>query len=319
MPALQLGKIEILSPRELWKHEERDFTPWLAQNIEQLSAVLGVPIVIDQTEHRVGAYELDLLGRVEENDAVVIIENQLHATDHGHLGQLLTYAAGLDAAIVIWVAGEIRDEHRAVIEWLNAHTHEKVSFFLVRPEVIRIDASLPAVRFHLEVAPSEFSRRLKSVVEKEDRPSFEFRRKFWEAMLQYLVANGHTWAKGRATSKDSWISSPVGRSGVSANISMAQGSRMRVEIYLSNDSEKLLFERLYAHKAEIETRLLGEAVSWERLDDATASRVAVYMPYDKQQVTEETPQRKELFSWVAKNLTILRAVARELLVEKANA
>ena len=125
MPQPQLGKIQVLSARDLWKHEERDFTPWLAQNIDQLSALIGVPIVIDQTEHRVGAYELDILGRVEENDAVVIIENQLSATDHTHLGQLIAYAAGLEAAIVIWIATEIRDEHRAVIEWLNSHTDER--------------------------------------------------------------------------------------------------------------------------------------------------------------------------------------------------
>jgi hypothetical protein len=164
----ELGKIQLLTLRDLWTHEERDFTPWLAQHIDQLSALLGVPIVVDQTEHKVGNYELDILGRVEENDAVVIVENQLNSTDHGHLGQLITYAAGLEAAIIVWMAGDVRDEHRSAVEWLNNHTDDKVSFFLVRPEVFRIDDSKPAVRFYLEAAPSEFSRRLRSVVEKED-------------------------------------------------------------------------------------------------------------------------------------------------------
>jgi hypothetical protein len=98
-------------------------------------------------EPRVGVYELDILGRVEENDAAVIVENQLSPTDHSHLGQLITYAAGDDAAIVIWIATEIRDEHRASIEWLNNHMDVKVSFLLARLDVIRIDNSLQPCAF----------------------------------------------------------------------------------------------------------------------------------------------------------------------------
>ena len=100
MPQPTLGKLETINLRELWKHEELDFTPWLAQNIDQLSEILGVQITVEQTEKRVGSYELDIFGRAEDN-AIVIVENQLEATDHAHLGQLLTYAAGLDAAIIV--------------------------------------------------------------------------------------------------------------------------------------------------------------------------------------------------------------------------
>ena len=311
-----LGKIQPLNLRELWKHEEHDFTPWLAENIDQLSAVLGVPIVVDQTEHKVGSYELDILGHVEENDAVVIVENQLQATDHTHLGQLITYAAGLEAAIIVWIAPEVRDEHRSAIEWLNSHSDEKVSFFLVRPEVFRIDSSNPAIRFQLEAGPSEFGRRLKGIVEDKDSPRYEFRRKFWEDLLQYLANNGHPWAKGRATTKEAWISSAVGRSGIAVNVSMAHGSRMRVEIYCSNDPDKALFHKLSAHKEEIERRFPEEEVSWEPLEDAAASRVAVYHPYDKEQASNDTAHRRELYAWISKNLTTFRAIAKEYLVDK---
>lgn len=312
----QLGKLEPVDIRSLWKHEERDFTPWLAANIDQLSELLGVSIVVDQTEQKVGGYELDILGHIEESEAVVIIENQLEATDHGHLGQLITYAAGLDAAIIIWVATEARDEHRSAIEWLNNHTDEKVSFFLVRPEVFRIDNSKPAIRFQLEASPSEFGRRLREVVAKEDAPRHEFRRKFWEDLLQHLASNGHPWAKGRNTTKDSWISSSVGRSGIGANVSMAQGSRIRLEVYCSSDPDKQLFQKMFSHKEDIEVKFPGEEVKWERLDDAAASRVAVYRPYDKEQAAEDTPHRKELFAWIARHLATVRAVAKQYLVDR---
>lgn len=315
----QLGKLQLVNPRDLWKHEERDFTPWLAENIENLSALLGVQIVIDHKEHKVGNYELDILGHVEVegNDAkVVIIENQLQETDHGHLGQLITYAAGLKAALVIWIAAEVRDEHRTAIEWLNSNMVEKVSFFLVRPEIIRIDNSIPAIRFQLEAGPSEFGRRLRGVVENENAPRYEFRRRFWEGLLQYLATNGHPWAKGRNTTKESWIISTVGKSGVGVNVSMAQGSRIRVEIYCSNDPDKILFEKLHAQKQEIQSKLQGEDVQWERLDGAAASRVAVYRPYDKEQVGEDSAQRTELYGWISKQLTTLRVIAQRYLVDR---
>lgn len=315
MAPLSLGQLVVKSPRELWKNEERDFTPWLAANIGQVSELLGVPIVVDRTEHRVGAFELDILGRVETSDAVVIIENQLTPTDHSHLGQLITYAAGLEAAVIIWVATEVRDEHRAAVEWLNQHTGNAVSFFLIRPEVLAIDKSLPAVRLTLEAAPSAFSRRLRDVVEREDRPSFEFRRAFWEALFVYLADHGHPWAKGKTTTKDSWISSSVGRGGVGCHMSMAAGSRMRVEIYLSSDSAKAQFDTLFVQKAEIERALKGENVSWERLDDAVAARIAVYRAYDKSLVSSETQDRVLLFEWIASQLTVMRTLARKYLVD----
>jgi hypothetical protein len=312
----QLGKIEILSVRDLWKHEEREFTPWLAQNIDQLSAVLDVPIVVDQIEHKVGGYELDILGHVEESDAIVIVENQLHATNHDHLGKLLTYASGLEASIVVWIAPEVHDEHRSAIEWLNSHTDEKVSFFLLRPEVFRIDNSNPSIRFQLEASPSEFGRRLKRIVEKDDTPRHEFRRIFWDGLFQFLANDGHPWAKGRSTTKENWISSRIGKGGIGANVSMAQKSRIRVEIYCSGDTEKQSFQRLFAHKDEIEARLPGEEVSWERLDGAAASRVAVYRPYDKELAADDTPHRRELYAWISKNLTTFRTIAKQFLVEK---
>ena len=209
------------------------------------------------------------------------------------------------------------DEHRTAVEWLNNHTDERVSFFVVRPEVFRIDDSKPAVRFELEVAPSEFGRRLRSVTATGERPSYAFRRKFWDDLLRFLEANGHPWAHGRSTTKDAWISSGVGRSGIGANISMATHSRMRVDIYCSNDASKSQFESLLKHKQDIEARFPDEQVSWERLEDATASRVAVYRPYEKDRVSEDTSERQQLFKWIGQNLEQMREVAKRYLVDRS--
>jgi hypothetical protein len=179
---VQLGKITPVDPRIVWPKEEKDFTPWLADNIGELSEAVGIELEVKEKEKKVGNYELDIYAVDKDNpDNVIIIENQLTETDHKHLGQLMAYAAGLDARFVIWICPEIRDEHKVTIEWLNQITTESVGFFLVRVEVIRVDNSLPAVRFEVEVAPSEFEREFENA--KPKLPSISPKQISWNDSL----------------------------------------------------------------------------------------------------------------------------------------
>ena len=106
MTTPNLAKIE--QERDLnkaWAHEAYDFTPWLAMNIGELGEALGMDLGEPRTEVSVGGYSLDILATDLSSSKPVIIENQLGTTDHTHLGQLLTYAAGLDGGTVVWVTG----------------------------------------------------------------------------------------------------------------------------------------------------------------------------------------------------------------------
>lgn len=318
MSRVSLGRIQVVNPKEVWRNEEYDFTPWLAENAEALSEVIGIPITIEQTEKRVGSFELDIYGTIENTDKKVVIENQLDMCDHKHLGQLITYAAGLDASIIIWVAAQVRDEYVVAIEWLNKVTQDDVSFFLVRPEVIRIDDSQPAVRFQLEAGPSDFIKGIRTTVEGEEAPRHSFRRHFWAEMFEYLADDGHPWAKGRRTTRDSWVTSPVGKSGVCVYISMAQGSRIRIEIGLNHDSleqTKAWYNKLLDNKTEIEDLFRGQEVSWEPLEGAKSSRVAIYTPYDKQKAESDKNYREGLFHWISINTKVMREIAIKYLVQ----
>ena len=95
-----LGKLEKVPVRDVWKHEARDFTPWLAKNLGELGETLGLDLDDAQYEEEasVGSYSVDILVPGMEGDRPVIIENQLEKTNHDHLGKLLTYAAGYNAA-----------------------------------------------------------------------------------------------------------------------------------------------------------------------------------------------------------------------------
>ena len=144
-----LGRLTVVPPREVWRHEAHDFTPWLLSNVDVLSDVLGMDLALDVAEHPVGGFSLDLMGRDETTGEIVIVENQLEVSDHLHLGQILTYAAGTDPTTIVWVAAAFRPEHRAAIDWLNARTDEDTRFFGVELGVVRIGDSDPAPLFRL--------------------------------------------------------------------------------------------------------------------------------------------------------------------------
>ena len=135
-------------------HEAHKFTPWLERNIGALGKALDLDLSSKQAEAKVGDFSLDLLATTGGGD-IVVIENQFDRTDHSHLGQLLTYAAGCDAKILIWIVEEARDEHRAAVEWLNRKTRFDTHFYLVAVKIVRIDDSLPAYQFIPVVAPNQ--------------------------------------------------------------------------------------------------------------------------------------------------------------------
>lgn len=160
---VSLGRIAKVDVKDVWSHEAQDFTPWLAANLDMLGEELELELELDDVEIPVGGFSLDILARdANNNHAVVAIENQIARTDHTHLGQLLTYAAGTEARTVIWVATDFRDEHRAALDWLNQHTDEDTNFFGVEISAIRIGDSSPAPLFRLASAPNSWSKQVKS-------------------------------------------------------------------------------------------------------------------------------------------------------------
>ena len=129
----ELGTLRVVSVRDVWALEPQHFSTWLAENIEQLGHAIGIELAVRGREVGVGAFSLDMLAHDVDRDRIVIIENQLGRTDHDHLGKLLTYAAGTKAEVIVWIAPEFREEHRAAIDWLNNNTDQSKEFFAIEP------------------------------------------------------------------------------------------------------------------------------------------------------------------------------------------
>ena len=107
--------------RDIWTSESAEFTPWLArpENLSVLGETLGIDLELEAQERSVGPFRADILCKDIATDSWVLVENQLERTDHSHLGQLLTYASGLEAVTIVWVAAQFTDEHRSTLDWLN--------------------------------------------------------------------------------------------------------------------------------------------------------------------------------------------------------
>ena len=143
---------------------------------------------LEGSEVKVDQFSADILARDPTNNRLILIENQLENTDHSHLGQILTYLAGLDAQTIIWVARNFNDAHLSAIRWLNQHTVDPFAFFAVRVKVIRIgdDLSSPAAPlFEVLERPSEWDRQVHSSQERSNCSDLAtHRNRFWTAYVQ---------------------------------------------------------------------------------------------------------------------------------------
>src|ERR1044071_9814117 len=138
--AKSLGRLEKVYLRVVWINESDDFTPWLAAeaNIEILGDAIGMELEVEAQEQSVGPFRADILCKDTANGNWVLIENQLERTDHTHLAQLLTYAAGLKAVTIVWIANLFTEEHRAALDWLNEITDSRFNFFGLEIELWKI-------------------------------------------------------------------------------------------------------------------------------------------------------------------------------------
>ena len=312
-----LGRLEPLDPRRVWLHEARDFTPWLLANADALANVLGIDLELSAAEHPVGGFALDLVGRDLTNNCVLIVENQLETTDHSHLGQILTYAAGTDAGTVVWMATGFREEHRQALDYLNDLGGQKVRFFGVEIGVVRIGVSEPAPLFKLRAQPNDWHAEVAAAAKTTSQQAGKapLYQAFWARFLERVKAERPGWTNARKPQTTNWfdMASPF-KGGPHYAVSFAHGGKLRTELYIDyGDVERnaALFAALAERKEQIE-RLYGGKLTWEELPDKRASRIADYGDGD----VSNTDELERYIDWFIETGTRLRGAietaAREI-------
>ena len=158
----KFGSLENVPLRDAWSHEAREFTPWLADNLDRLSEVIGIGLESIQTEAPVEQFSADILAHNPMDDSIVLIENQLEGSDHTHLGQIMTYLAGLEAQTVVWIARYFEDAHLSAIRWLNDHTTDSFNLFAVKVKVVKIGESPLVPVFEIIEQPNDWERQVRA-------------------------------------------------------------------------------------------------------------------------------------------------------------
>jgi hypothetical protein len=272
-----LGRLESVDVRELWKHEQYDFSAWLAkpENIDYLGDELGLTLTDIKTEAFVGGYRCDIVAKDETSDIQVVIENQLEASNHDHLGKIITYAANLSASVAVWIVKEAKDEHRKAIAWLNDNTGQSVSFFLIELHAYKIGDSLPAPKFEVIEKPNGAIKSNKVNSDEGDTVSRARRFEFWTKFNEVLVEKGKPFNVRRA-STDHWYDVAIGTSRAHISITLVnKEGKIVLELYIPDD--KPLFDMLHEQREEIENEL-NMSFEWERLDKKKASRIKYAIP-----------------------------------------
>ncbi|MFN0201318.1 MAG: DUF4268 domain-containing protein [Bacteroidia bacterium] len=301
---IEFAPIEKVNLREIWKHEEHDFTPWLAENISKLGDAIGLELAFKEKEVLSGSFELDILATDLGRDRIVVIENQLEATDHSHLGQLLTYAAWHKAEVIIWLSKEVREAHRASIDWLNSNTSENIEFFAIEVEVLKIGNSQPALNFKLKSFPNDWQKSNTKISKPSDIQNAY--QDFFQKLIDDLRDN-HRFTNAKKGQPQSWYSFSSGLSGLIYSASFAKDNRLRAELYIDTgkiDLNKSIFDKLLLEKEAIE-KAFGKELSWERLDDKRASRVAIY---SEGKISDDAEKLELHKNWFIANLRLLKDV-----------
>ncbi|MCP5396568.1 MAG: DUF4268 domain-containing protein [Sphingomonadaceae bacterium] len=281
MSGAQLGRLERVELRDIWATEASDFTPWLArdENLRLLGETLGIDIELEAQEKSVGPFRADILCKDLGSDNWVLIENQLERTDHLHLGQLLTYASGLEAVTIVWVAARFTEEHRSTLDWLNKITNDTFRFFGLEVELWKIGQSPAAPKFNVVSKPNNWSRSVARAAREIDDTALSDVRllqiDYWTAFHEALDKQAGPVAGARKPQPQSWMSYAVGRAGFSLGAVMKRWrQRIQAELYISCPEAKPFFYLLREQRDELEAEL-GYGFEWEELPEGQDSRIFV--------------------------------------------
>ncbi|MGI3165344.1 DUF4268 domain-containing protein [Pseudooceanicola sp. 200-1SW] len=277
---MTLGRLEKIDLRDIWKTEDQDFTPWLAreENISLLADTLGLELEVEAQEKEVGPFRADILCKDIRNDSWVLIENQLERTDHRHLGQLITYAAGLKAVTIVWVAATFTEEHRAALDWLNAVTGDDFRFFALEVELWRIGQSPAAPKFNIISKPNEWSKTVGAATRRIEAEALtdtkQMQLAFWEKLHADLQSNPRI--RTQKPRPQHWTNLPIGRSGMRLGaILNTRENSLAVELYLGDENAAAFFRELEQSREDIEAEL-GFSVVWKPLPEKRACRIIYY-------------------------------------------
>lgn len=311
--AEELSRLEAVELREIWDTEAQHFTPWLAEeeNLTLLGETLGMKeLEIEGTEINVGDFRADILCKNEDGSRV-LIENQLEETDHSHLGQILTYAAGLDVQTVIWIAKTFKDEHRAALDRLNEIAADKgFRFFGVEIRVWQIEDSARAPQFDVVSSPNNWSRTVSQDTQNEMSKNLSEtqlqQEKYWTKLRDYMSqsTNQFKFPKPQAAH---YLQFNIGRSDFGIRTwQRRKNDEIGVSIYITGQNAKAYFHLLMEQREELENEF-GDQLEWSEEPERNERRIDLQK--NDTDPTDESDWNNQ-HEWLAEKLHLFDKVFR---------
>lgn len=306
-----LGELKKVGLRKIWKNEAYDFTPWVAENIDQLGAALGLELEVEDCEVSVGPYSADILAKDAGTDRFVVIENQLEKTNHDHLGKCITYSSVLDATAVVWIASKFTDEHKKALDWLNDHTSDEISFYGIVVELWQIDNSQPAVRFNVISQPNEAVRQITR--RKEQGELSETRKtqlEFWEMFRDHVLKTGKI--KSLQTPRAQyWFDIALGKSGINlSNTFNVDKNEIGCRVYIGNQQVEEWLPLFESKNEQIENKI-GSKLDWNPNPQNRDKIISLTRQFD----LKHKENWNEAIEWLVKQSLSFREVFSTLIKE----
>ena len=301
----RLSSIRKVPLRIVWSDEARDFTPWLAENIAELSMMLGMSLRVEGIEVQVGTRYIDTLATDTGSGRPVVIENQLENSDGDHFSRMLFYAASKDADTIIWIAREFEEEHWLTLKWLNQRTGSQTRFFGIAVEVWSIDGSPPAPHFRVVVAPDDWRRG------RPRRASRNERREFWQALERKLeqknLKTKFQWAENYRWFGVDYTEGV--RYAFDYTVDSENGFYLALQLDTLKPAGRSLewcreaFDLLKEDKERIEARV-GNELEWDReWYPGRGCRIVSYYPFNFYDLIESSDK---LHAWAVEQYSLFR-------------
>jgi len=310
------GKLENVDVKSIWPNVAQDFTPWLAENIAQLGETLNMEL---EVEPRSSDFPLDILANDKFRGLTVAIYNQLEVSKQWHLGSILSYAGGFDARVLVWITSNLRDEHRAALDWLNRWTPEEIEIYGVEVRAVQIGDSKPAAEFVPVVVPNTWSKWARARSSGLSPVGFK-NREFFQPLVDKLREVGFTDRYTAQARSYQYFPSGVSRIDYVASL---EGGR-KTWVYIPGwptDFKQPIFDKLRADCESIERELELENYSDTSIDWCTpAGSIGVWRDGSLDDAEEELEAiRKWMFHYLIKFREVFNPVMQSIVDEMDNA
>ena len=303
----KLIKLNLTELRQIWPNEEKDLSPWVANNIDILNDLLSTQIEIEGREEPIHNFRIDLTGTDNFSQVPVVIENQFGQSDHDHLGKLITYSANKEAGIIIWITNELQAAHKNALDWLNKITPEDMTFYGIELEVVRVQSSPeisspPAANFRIVAGPPPSKSKTRPDVISPRNKRYQ---DFFDRLRSRILTIQPNFTRAIALPQ-SWWSVGIGRSGFTVGSNFTIDNKYRVEIYIDmgkKDQNDSAFDELLEKRQLIEERV-GELI-WDRLPERRACRI--YKAVEGS-IDDDDEKLKDYIEWAAPLMVKLKEI-----------